>query len=577
MKGGIPKFCIRCRTNAVAWTNPRVDFCYICLPGGPFTPPPCERCGSSENYYSAGLCRLCHPRAPQYPGSCRDCYAWGVNREGKWRCWGCRTWRTKFPLGECTCCGRTIPVRDGACRLCWRQAASLRWTKTGLSMAEANRHGQQLFLANMHHRGRPDRAVVLPASNPEGAVTAPLPRPVLHRQLALLDLPRDLVAGHRAGFPPPPQPDTAAILIAEMRDHARRHGWGDHTMKRAHRGIEILLGLVDTPGAPIPTTVIYQLPAIDLPARLLHEFLDQFGLVEDDRTPAIHRWLTGQLTGLPEPMASELRQWATIQWDGHNKVPRSRARAQNTVRIKLRWALPTLRDWASQGVTSLREISREHVVAALPESGNDRFTVASGLHTIFKVLKAHKVVFVDPTARVRMGGAEQRVPLPANISILREGLRSPDPTRSVMTALLAFHGLRPGQLRGLLLTDIRDGRLYLGGDARGIPLAGPVRVRLAAYLDYRNTRWPHTANAHLFIHYRTALGTRPVGNRWPALVLGLPARDLRTDRILDEVHASGGDVRRICDLFGLSVKAALRYTAVLGPPGLDTSERHHAG
>jgi hypothetical protein len=57
----------------------------------------------------------------------------------------------------------------------------------------------------------------------------------------------------------------------------------------------------------------------------------------------------------------------------------------------------------------------------------------------------------------------------------------------------------------------------------------------------------------------------------PAAVLA--ARDVRTDRILDEVHATGGDVRRICDLFGLSTKAVQRYTAVLDPPGLiDTDD-----
>ncbi|MEC3978885.1 hypothetical protein [Amycolatopsis sp. H20-H5] len=50
--------------------------------------------------------------------------------------------------------------------------------------------------------------------------------------------------------------------------------------------------------------------------------------------------------------------------------------------------------------------------------------------------------------------------------------------------------------------------------------------------------------------------------------MGTAARDIRTNRILDEVRATGGDVRRICDLFGLSVKAAARYTAILDHPGL---------
>jgi hypothetical protein len=46
---------------------------------------------------------------------------------------------------------------------------------------------------------------------------------------------------------------------------------------------------------------------------------------------------------------------------------------------------------------------------------------------------------------------------------------------------------------------------------------------------------------------------------------------IREDRILHEAHASGGDIRRICDLFGLSVSAAERHAATLEHPDLITS------
>ncbi|MEV5301146.1 hypothetical protein [Amycolatopsis methanolica] len=49
---------------------------------------------------------------------------------------------------------------------------------------------------------------------------------------------------------------------------------------------------------------------------------------------------------------------------------------------------------------------------------------------------------------------------------------------------------------------------------------------------------------------------------------GTAARDIRTDRVLDEVRASGGDLRRICALFGMSVKRAARYTSILDHPDL---------
>jgi hypothetical protein len=41
---------------------------------------------------------------------------------------------------------------------------------------------------------------------------------------------------------------------------------------------------------------------------------------------------------------------------------------------------------------------------------------------------------------------------------------------------------------------------------------------------------------------------------------------IREDRILHEAHATKGDVRHLCDLFGLSVAGAQRYTATLDHP-----------
>ncbi|MEU1690010.1 hypothetical protein ABZ590_00035 [Streptomyces hirsutus] len=60
----------------------------------------------------------------------------------------------------------------------------------------------------------------------------------------------------------------------------------------------------------------------------------------------------------------------------------------------------------------------------------------------------------------------------------------------------------------------------------------------------------------------------PVSNVWINDALGMPARRFREDRLLHEVEATGGDPRRICDLFGLAVGAALRYTATVDQSGL---------
>ncbi|MEV7888334.1 hypothetical protein ACWD3I_38185 [Streptomyces sp. NPDC002817] len=248
--------------------------------------------------------------------------------------------------------------------------------------------------------------------------------------------------------------------------------------------------------------------------------------------------------------------------------PRSLPRSQNTARHNLRFALPVLRQLALSGTQSLREVTRAELLAALPASGNDRVHTVTGLRTIFRTLKAHRVIFRDPTVRIRVGTPEQTTPLAAALQTVREGLQSADPARAVLTALLAFHAVRPAQLRHLQLTDIRDGRIHLPDQT--VLLAEPVRTRIASYLDYRNARWPNTANPHLFINTRSALATWPVGVRWIRLHLTVPARDIRADRILHEVQATGGDLRKICDLFGLSVLAAQRYAAVLDHPGLTT-------
>ena len=68
----LPKICVVCGDRRVAWTTPRVDYCYECLPGGPFTPPRCRACGS-DRYYSSGLCTACHPRGPDRIESCVGC------------------------------------------------------------------------------------------------------------------------------------------------------------------------------------------------------------------------------------------------------------------------------------------------------------------------------------------------------------------------------------------------------------------------------------------------------------------------------------------------------------------------
>ena len=144
-----PEKCTGCGVARVAWVRPRVDYCYACLPGGPFAPPPCSRCGSMA-YFSQGLCERCHPGSPEYLGACKDCLAWGVYRRHNWRCWQCRWWQGHYPVGDCAWCGRHVPIGEtGACRLCLESARRIAPAGTAPNLDDVSTVGQQLFFANL--------------------------------------------------------------------------------------------------------------------------------------------------------------------------------------------------------------------------------------------------------------------------------------------------------------------------------------------------------------------------------------------------------------------------------------------
>lgn len=565
-----PRQCSVCCLRPVAWSYPRrTKFCYGCMPGGPFVPPPCRRCGRTEGYYSAGLCDQCHRSAPQPVAACRDCQAWGVGRINAWLCDACKAWRIKYAEGICRACGITAAVNDDqGCRLCWHQFLAAGGRKNGADLLEANRFGQQLFIANLRHASAGQRRGTR-RHRPKQPMTGPVPAftPVAHRQLVLFPAPaRDLQRGRAHGFPAPADPAMAAFLDGFVVDYAEKHGWSLTATKIVRRGLTIALGLQDTPGAPLRATDILGLQQIGTNTLRLLEVCAATGLLEDDREPAVNKWFSTAIAGLPEQMRHELGRWYVVMTHGSMSPPRSRPRTEQTIRLYLRWSLPALNAWAAAGHTTLREVTAEDVTEVLPGSGNPRATMGQGLRCLFRVLKAHRVVFFNPIGSIRTGTHETRQPMPVAASSLREAINSSSPARAAVTAIVAFHGLRSGQVRKLQLTDIHDGRLHI--DQRVIPLAQPVRDRLAAWLAYRENRWPKTTNPHLFISRRTALDSSAVGIWWVNTSMGMTVQEIREDRILHELHANGGDIRRLCDMFGLSIPGAARYSAVLTHPDL---------
>lgn len=565
------RLCERCGLKPESYNARR--WCYDCKPGWGGRPLPCRRCGATDDFWARSLCRRCHLQAPQRPEGCRDCLAWGVVRTHKWLCGGCISWRSihRDPA-TCVSCQRVLVVNEhGCCRLCWRQVKlvqeRLRDRRRGpLDILGANRHGQQLFLANLSSskngfRPRPPRPVPPPI-----AVKRPRRRAPRKTQLELFTRDPLADAARSHGFPDPPNPSLAYRLDDLTCDHATRHGWNAKKAHRIRTAMRVLLAMLATTTLPIAASDVLRLRALDFPVSPVLTILREARILHDDRASTIELWFNVRIGDLPPVMAGELQTWFDVLHDGHPTPPRTRPRSPVTIKNRLHWTLPTLTTWAAAGHESLREISREDILAVLPASGTERAKLGDGLGSIFRTLKAHQVVFHNPMARITVGNFERRTPLPADPDKLRTALNTNDHAGAALAALAVFHGLRPAELRDLRLTDVRDGHLYLPG--RTMPLADPVKDQLSAYLDQRYHRWPNSINPHFFIHVRSAGTLEPVRCQWVNDKLGMSAMAIRTDRIVDEAHATAGDLRRICDFFGVTMATAEHYATSLNHPGI---------
>ena len=176
------------------------------------------------------------------------------------------------------------------------------------------------------------------------------------------------------------------------------------------------------------------------------------------------------------------------------------------------------------------------------------------------------MLFVNPTAQLNMGNFERRIPMPTDTAVLGALFNSPDPATAAITALIGVHGLRPAEASALQLVDIHDHRIHLPD--RTILLAHATKATLDRYLLHRHHRWPGSINPHFLVHSRSASTLEPVRVPWLTDKLGIPPSAMRQDRILAEVNA-GGDHRRLCDFFGITIETAAHYLSTLTHPDLE--------
>ena len=248
----------------------------------------------------------------------------------------------------------------------------------------------------------------------------------------------------QGSFPPPPDPALAAAFFEFVRDHAARYGWLKSKTALTQRAVRIMLGIQDTPGAPVRRSDVMLLTQIRHPAAAVAEVLAAAGHARG-RPPATRGALVRCRGRWPaRPMRHELGTWLEIMRNGRTVPPRLKPRSDQTVRSQLAFALPALKTWATAH-DSLREISRGDVLAVLPPSGPPRATTVQGLRSIFRALKASRLVFSDPTFRIHVPAAQSQVPPAIDLATLREALNSSRPARAAIAALLGFHAIRIGQ------------------------------------------------------------------------------------------------------------------------------------
>ncbi|MGW7006366.1 hypothetical protein ACWGCW_26985 [Streptomyces sp. NPDC054933] len=212
----------------------------------------------------------------------------------------------------------------------------------------------------------------------------------------------------------------------------------------------------------------------------------------------------------------------------------------------------------------LREITSDHVrdaLASLPSS-SARTQALISLRSLFRYLRAQRLIFKNPTLRIAPGTARLPPILPLQPTDYQQVIATATtPEHRLTLALAAVHAARPGDIRGLQLDDVDLGDRVITIAGRRRRLDDLTLKVSRDYLRHRRTRWPNTANPRLLVSARTAYDTRPVtGYFLSNLFRGHNATldRLRADRCLDEALDRDPDPLHLAAVFGISTATAIR-------------------
>ncbi|GAA4479339.1 hypothetical protein GCM10023094_24330 [Rhodococcus olei] len=510
--------------------------------------------------------------------SCAECFAWGV-LPGHC-CRACYTFRNLHPSGRCAACQRTVPIKEGYCRLCRLQALADAKDAGKTTVSEPFLRGvrhQQLFFARMH---RDHYRVIgrerLGKNGTRGRRPPPMGAELRDQVWAgvQLHLPLDLRRDY-GRFDRRMDADLANPTLIRGRrvaqDFGEAHGWSRALAAGVDRALVVVLSC-HTGDEKIRYSEL--ISAVRHRGRVA-DVLDRLGLLDDDRAPAFEAWLERKLDGLTPGIRREVEDWIRALHDGG---PRTRPRDPNTVWGYLNGIRPILLGW-SRHYNHLREVTRDDVLAIVNAlQGNKRRHTLSVLRSLFGHCRKAGVIFLDPTARIRVGPNNYGAILPLGDHEITEAVgAATTPATRLAVALAAIHAARSKDIGQSLLDDVDlgDRRLTIAGRSR--PLDDLTYRALTDWLSYRRTRWPNTANPHLLVNRVTAVRTCPVGRVWITRAFwGLAATldRLHVDRQLEESLTHGPDPLHLAAVFGISPGTAIRYAAAARHL-LETPAEHH--
>ncbi|HEX2902417.1 MAG TPA: hypothetical protein VHO01_03080, partial [Jatrophihabitans sp.] len=263
-----------------------------------------------------------------------------------------------------------------------------------LDYAGANRHSQQLFLANMLFKkritprlkpGLASEPSVRPGPRARKASTASVragTEPWKSRYKNQLPYPAgtgfdDEASVQSTLFDMAPDPDAVRrrVLIEDSEltrfcaaivdEHAERYGWSVRQRNDVTRSLRLLQTLRVTPTSKIRASDVMQLPRYDGNIISTIDVLAEAELLIEDRPSRVEVYFAARTASLPPLMREHLELWLQVMLEGSRLAPRQVPRDPQTVRVQIMGLVTVVDAWVASGFQSFAQVTRSDIEHAL--------------------------------------------------------------------------------------------------------------------------------------------------------------------------------------------------------------------